>query len=136
MLQSLLKTADQLKIKGLCESPEEKEDTPSPTLPYLSRGYSKIRRVISPKHVRQLDSINRKFNKFKQQKQETANVSEDEEDVDNKEDVLLENSSDEENDMPVTSNEESRKRKLTQTQTKPLNMSSHGLIAGQVLFNV
>lgn len=131
IFQSLLKTADQLKIKGLCESPEEKEDTQPAALPYLSRGYSKIRRVVSPKHSKPLD-CNRKFNKFKRDKQENINLSEDEEDVENNKDSLvLDTSSDEENDMPVTANEE-RRRKVTQTQTKPLNMSNHGIIAGQV----
>ena len=44
------------------------------------------------------------------------------------------NSSEEENDMPVGLNEPKRKRAEPAEQIKPLNMSSHGIMTGQVNF--
>lgn len=129
MLQSLLKTADQLKIKGLCESPEEKENSETP-VPFVSRPYSKIRKISSPKHFRPLD-VNRK-QKIKREKVERRNSSDLEDEADNKDSGHRSNSSDEENDMPVDYDEDNRRRKHSQPQTKPLNMSSHGMMTGQV----
>ncbi|XP_063228494.1 longitudinals lacking protein, isoforms H/M/V-like isoform X2 [Bacillus rossius redtenbacheri] len=57
-LQSLLKTADQLKIKGLCEVPEGKDGANYSTaevtpLPILSRrSFTKLRRLSSAKRQR------------------------------------------------------------------------------------
>lgn len=130
--QSLLRTADQLKIKGLCESPEEKENTESPTLPFIARGYSKIRKTSSPKHFKPLDANRRQTRSRKNALEKQDLQDEREEDVDDNDEPELENSSAEEDDMPASLSEESRKRKLTPTQTKPLNMSNHGILAGQV----
>lgn len=135
-MQSLLKTADQLKIKGLCESPEEKENSKSP-IPFVARQYSKIRKISSPKHFKPLDS-NRK-QRIKREKVERANSSDQEEDVEvstaapaAKDNGQAVHTSDEESESAVDYDEDSRRRKQSQPQTKPLNMSSHGMMTGQV----
>lgn len=129
--QSLLRTADQLKIKGLCESPEEKENTETPTLPLIARGYAKIRRTSSPKHFKPIDA-NRRQTRSRKNALEKQDLQNREENVEDKDELELDNSSAEDDDMPASLSEESRKRKLTHTQTKPLNMSNHGILAGQV----
>lgn len=132
LLQSLLRTADQLKIKGLCESPEEKENSET-LIPFVSRPYSKFRKISSPKHFKPLDG-NRK-QRIKREKVERGNSSDQEEDADGKDNGLRSNTSDEENEMPVDYEEDNRRRKQSQPQTKPLNMSSHGMMTGQVRIN-
>lgn len=131
-MQSLLRTADQLKIKGLCESPEEKENSETP-IPFVSRPYSKFRKISSPKHFKPLDG-NRK-QRIKREKVEKGNSSDQEEDADGKDNGLRSNTSDEENETPVDYDEDNRRRKQSQPQTKPLNMSSHGMMTGQVRIN-
>lgn len=123
--QSLLKTADQLKIKGLCESPEEKE--PDSSLPLLPRGFPKVRRVPSPKQHK-----NSEHRRHKHRRTEKEVSSDKEEERDNKDSVILDNTTDEENDMPGALDEEQRKRKFAQNLNKPMNMSSHALLGGQV----
>ncbi|KAJ8939031.1 hypothetical protein NQ318_012629 [Aromia moschata] len=123
LLQSLLRTADQLKIKGLCESPEDKENSELP-LPLFCRG---TRKSGSPKHFRPLDSNRRhKYRRSATQEGPSDEVSEE----DARREKREGQSSDEENDMPVALDEHKRKRAQPE-QTKPLNMSSHGLITGQ-----
>lgn len=122
-MQSLLKTADQLKIKGLCES-EEKENSTSPL--FIPRVHSKTSKVASPKHYRKLDNNKRyKFREF-----DEDNLSETEEDI--KDGIIPENASDDDSDAPLVVDEGPKRKKVTQAQTKPLNMSSHGLLAEQV----
>ncbi|KAK9744992.1 CENP-B N-terminal DNA-binding domain [Popillia japonica] len=126
-LQSLLKTADQLKIKGLCESPEEKDNSDqSPEFAFGGRGYPKLRKLSSPKQFKQTEN----HRKHKYRKPERKQ-SPDQEDKENKDASFINHSSDEENDMPVALDEESRKRKLSETITKPINMTSHGPLAEQ-----
>lgn len=121
-----------MKIKGLCESPDEKENTESPTLPFIARGYSKIRRTASPKHFKPIDANRRLTRSRKSELEKQLDLQDREEDVGDKDEIELENSSADEDDMPASLSEESRKRKLSPTQTKPLNMSNHGILAGQV----
>lgn len=130
--QSLLRTADQLKIKGLCESPEEKENSETP-IPFVSRPYSKIRKLSSPKHFKPLDSHRKQ--RIKREKVEKGNSSDQEEEADVKDNGHNSNTSDEENEMPIDYEEDNRRRKQSQPQTKPLNMSSHGMMTGQVRIN-
>ncbi|KAJ8927860.1 hypothetical protein NQ314_019604 [Rhamnusium bicolor] len=120
-LLSLLRTADQLKIKGLCESPDDKENFELPLPLYCKGG----RKSVSPKHFKVQDN-NRKH-KFRRSSLQDR-PSDETSDRENKENKGQ--SSDEENDMPVALDEIKRKR-LQPEQTKPLNMSSHGLITGQ-----
>lgn len=128
--QSLLKTADQLKIKGLCESPEEKENSEA-TVPFVSRPYSKIRKISSPKHFKTLDSSRKP--RIKKEKVDRGNSSDQDEDIDiNKDNGQFRNTSDEESENGVEYDEACRKRKQSHPQTKPLNMSSHGMMTGQV----
>lgn len=66
LLQSLLKTADQLKIKGLCEVPEGRESNSGcgaaevTPLPILSRrSFTKLRRLSGSKRQRGPDMVRR-----------------------------------------------------------------------------
>ena len=66
LLQSLLKTADQLKIKGLCEVPEGREGNSGcgaaevTPLPILSRrSFTKLRRLSGSKRQRGPDMVRR-----------------------------------------------------------------------------
>lgn len=77
--QSLLKTADQLKIKGLCEVPEDERDTSivaevTPLGPLKSGGrvFTKLQRrsspyskKLSPSHNQQ-DQFNRNYYRIEQ----------------------------------------------------------------------
>lgn len=77
--QSLLKTADQLKIKGLCEVPEDERDTSivaevTPLGPLKSGGrvFTKLQRrtspylkKISPNHIQQ-DQFHKNFYRIEQ----------------------------------------------------------------------
>lgn len=77
--QSLLKTADQLKIKGLCEVPEDERDTSiiaevTPLGPLKSGGrvFTKLQRKTSPyskksspNHIQQ-DQFNRGYYRIEQ----------------------------------------------------------------------
>jgi hypothetical protein len=121
-LQSLLRTADQLKIKGLCEPPDEKENSPIEPQ-YFAKGFSKVRKSSSPKQFKPQD--NNKRNKQKKPHLDNTSDKEDNGSVDG-------HSSDEEHDMPVALNEHKRKRAEPE-QIKPLNMSSHGIMTGQVM---
>ncbi|XP_048507267.1 protein bric-a-brac 2 isoform X1 [Athalia rosae] len=81
-LQSLLKTADQLKIKGLCEVPESREGPPSVSLSSPPRdrdsvtprlNYTKLRRQHHPKYKRprfDVRSDSRLFDKYKEEEAE------------------------------------------------------------------
>lgn len=126
IFQSLLKTADQLKIKGLCESPEEKENSETP-VPFVSRPYSKIRKISSPKHFKPLDGSRKQ-----RIKREKENLSDQEEDGDVKDNGQAGHTSDEESENGVDYDEDCKRRKQSHPQTKPLNMSSHGMMIGQV----
>ncbi|XP_063915138.1 protein tramtrack, alpha isoform isoform X3 [Zophobas morio] len=119
-LQSLLRTADQLKIKGLCEPPDEKENSPNDPQ-YIAKAYSKVRKPSSPKHFKTQDN-----NKRQRRKVHLDNTSDNDDN-----ESLNGNSSEEENDMPVGLNEPKRKRAEPAEQIKPLNMSSHGIMTGQ-----
>ncbi|XP_068892640.1 protein tramtrack, beta isoform-like isoform X3 [Tenebrio molitor] len=123
-LQSLLRTADQLKIKGLCEPPDEKENSPIEPQ-YFAKGFSKVRKSSSPKQFKPQD--NNKRNKQKKPHLDNTSDKEDNGSVDG-------HSSDEEHDMPVALNEHKRKRAEPE-QIKPLNMSSHGIMTGQTIFS-
>lgn len=127
-MQSLLKTADQLKIKGLCEpaSDEKENHTANITAPFSS--YSKIRKS-PPKQFKTSQDNNRKVKLRKRVDRTTSSSDKDEDNASIKGTVIT---SDEENDMPDALNETKTKR-LEPEQTKPLNMSSHGIMAtGQV----
>ncbi|XP_049819634.1 protein bric-a-brac 1 isoform X2 [Aethina tumida] len=134
-LQSLLRTADQLKIKGLCESPDDKEfkeASPQPQpIPLCSKP---SRKSSSPKQLKIHDN-NRKRKLFRRSINNNNNNSRtgEESEVEDKENIGEGATSDEENDMPVALDEHKKKR-LEPEQTKPLNMSSHGILTGQ--FNV
>ncbi|XP_018564062.1 protein tramtrack, beta isoform-like isoform X2 [Anoplophora glabripennis] len=123
-LQSILRTADQLKIKGLCESPDDKENSESPLPLYCKGG----RKSASPRHFRLADSGNRRAKYRRTSLQERPS---DETPGGCREGKAQPgHSSDEENDMPVALDEHKRSRHQPE-QTKPLNMSSHGLMTGQ-----
>lgn len=78
-MQSLLKTADQLKIKGLCEVPEDERDTSivaevTPLGPLKSGGrvFTKLQRrtspyskKLSPNQIQQ-DQFNRSYYRIEQ----------------------------------------------------------------------
>lgn len=123
-----MKTADQLKIKGLCESPEEKNNSDQPPdFTFGGRGYPKIRKLSSPKQFKSTEN-NRKHKYRKPERRRSPN----QEDKENKDSTFANHSSDEENDMPVALDEENRKRKTNETMSKPVNMTSHGPLAEQV----
>ncbi|XP_060534641.1 protein tramtrack, beta isoform-like isoform X2 [Cylas formicarius] len=102
-LQSLLRTADQLKIKGLCDSDEKR--TATSTVPPLVS--SELYRKSSPTHP---EDNNRKY-KYRRLNRKGRGPP-----YDNKNKPGLEN------DMPV----EGRGLPLPEQET-PLNMSSHGM---------
>ncbi|KAJ8924927.1 hypothetical protein NQ315_001090 [Exocentrus adspersus] len=118
---SILRTADQLKIKGLCEAPDDKENTGS-ALPLFYKGG---RKSASPKHFRLGDRRATKYRRTSLQErlssdeQQKSRASEEDEEHD---------------DMPVALDEHKRGRHQPE-QIKPLNMSNHGLIAGQTIFS-
>lgn len=81
LFQSLLKTADQLKIKGLCEVPEGAntndmpgaEVTPLPPRPLNTLARAKIRR-LSVQAKRRLDTRKRLFRESLQQLKQQVSV--------------------------------------------------------------
>lgn len=114
-----------MKIKGLCESEERDNSTPSIFIPNKNSKNSKVSALPIP--YRKIE-INKKH---KLREFDLNNFSDREEDV--KDDDLIErHSSDEDSDGPLIVDEGPKRKKLTPTQSKPLNMSSHGLLAGQV----
>ncbi|XP_044269034.1 protein tramtrack, alpha isoform-like isoform X1 [Tribolium madens] len=123
-LQSLLRTADQLKIKGLCEPPDEKENSPIEPQ-YFPKNFSKVRKSSSPKQFKPQDNNKR----YKHKKPHLDNTSDKEDNG-----SIEAHSSDEEHDMPVALNDHKRKRAEPE-QVKPLNMSSHGILTGQTIFS-
>ncbi|GLV34646.1 pipsqueak [Carabus blaptoides fortunei] len=115
-LQSLLKTADQLKIKGLCEVSEDKENTQqgreSPVL--TQRTLPKFRRLLN-KRPRSSENSRRPLKK---------------EYTDRADSIGIDDQTDENNDMPVVV-EERKPRSLKQNgQTS--NMTGHGLLPAQL----
>ncbi|XP_031346961.1 protein bric-a-brac 1 isoform X2 [Photinus pyralis] len=125
-LQSLLKTADQLKIKGLCES-EDKESSALPL--FIPRSFPKITKVPSPINYRHLDNNKR----HSIQEFDASNFSDRNENV--KGSMLEEHGSDYDSDAPLVVDEGPKRKKLTQSHSTPINMSSHGLLAGQLCEN-
>lgn len=125
-LQSLLRTADQLKIKGLCESPEDSENPDDPSVPVLLKAFT--RRSLSPKQDKPSNGGRR--HRFKRERPEKITAQEDEEDEGRG--LEAEDSSDEDNGVPDSVSEDCKRRKVSEPQTKPLNMSNHGILAGQV----
>ncbi|XP_017783497.1 PREDICTED: protein bric-a-brac 1-like isoform X3 [Nicrophorus vespilloides] len=143
-LQSILKTADQLKIKGLCESPEERlEGDPEADLsnsgfPFAAREYPKIRRRDgeSPSHGG-ADNNNRKQRHRKSTAESSeagtaAAVAE----------VVVEGGREEPDEAetpPENSNghvsgpdgAEEKEAVDEDKNNKPLNMSSNALLTGQ-----
>lgn len=114
MLQSLLRTADQLKIKGLCESPDNNNK---------EHFVKSSRKSTTPKQFKLQQDNNRKY-KYKRYNHRNNNKERDKE------------TTDEENDMPVVSDEHNKRKRFEPEQTKPLNMTSHGIITGQVLISI
>ncbi|KAJ8975053.1 hypothetical protein NQ317_010567 [Molorchus minor] len=88
-----------------------------------------------PKHFK-LQNNNRRHKYRRTSLQQEAHPASSDETCDNGEDKgkKEERVSDEENDMPVALDEHKRKRPQPE-QTKPLNMSSHGLMTGQTIFS-
>ncbi|XP_071050887.1 protein bric-a-brac 1 isoform X2 [Onthophagus taurus] len=138
-LQSLLKTADQLKIKGLCENPDENEDIES-SFAFEGRRH-KIRRIGSPKPQHN-KSVTENNNRKHKQKRSERRKSQDKDDKENcnkenntentgKDEVNNDVGSDEENEMPIALDEESKKRKLTESEETRVNMTSHGPLPEQ-----
>ncbi|KAL3275268.1 hypothetical protein HHI36_020037 [Cryptolaemus montrouzieri] len=119
---SLLRTADQLKIKGLCESSGEKGEHSS-ILQIQSSDIARIRKASPLKHEQAFDDQRklklRKLNSPKVEHFEVPGTASDDGEND---------------DMPVNLDDHSNKR-VEPEQTKPLNMSSHGLLAGQTIFS-
>ncbi|KAG5900365.1 hypothetical protein JTB14_033813 [Gonioctena quinquepunctata] len=133
-INSLLRTADQLKIKGLCETTDDKEFS---ELPPGLQGTNKSDNN-SPTAVLEFKvQDNNAPVKFKRtglppELPTPTNEAESGDKADDAEDQSTEN---EENDMPVALDERKRKRPHQPEQTKPLNMSSHGLLSGQTIFS-
>ncbi|XP_074028796.1 uncharacterized protein isoform X2 [Leptinotarsa decemlineata] len=127
-LQSLLRTADQLKIKGLCESPDDKEYSELPLAALSTKGDKNSPTSTQFKLQDNNPSVNNKRPASRQETPSATNEAEPEDKEDDTEDQSTEN---EENDMPVALDERKRKRPNPPEQTKPLNMSSHGLLSGQ-----
>lgn len=118
-----------MKIKGLCESPEEKENSETP-VPFVSRPYSKIRKISSPKHFKPLDGSRKQ--RIKREKADIENLSDQDDDGVVKDNGQVGHTSEEESENGVDYDEDCRRRKQSHPQTKPLNMSSHGMMTGQV----
>ncbi|CAH0547445.1 unnamed protein product [Brassicogethes aeneus] len=132
-LQSLLRTADQLKIKGLCESPDDKDlKAGSPQPQPIALCSKPGRKSSSPKQFKLHD--NKRKRKLFRRTINNNNRPGDSSDFEDKENIDEGASSNEENDMPVALDEHKKKR-LEPEQTKPLNMSSHGLLTGQTIFS-
>ncbi|KAK9882347.1 hypothetical protein WA026_020869 [Henosepilachna vigintioctopunctata] len=120
--RSLLKTADQLKIKGLCESNPQEQNSPG-IFQFHSSGITRIRRAPFPKLDHHLDD----HRLFKLRKLNSPKVeqSEGESGVCNAGKNV---------DPPVNLDDQTSKR-VEPEQTKPINMSSQGLLAGQTIFS-
>lgn len=121
-LQSLLKTADQLRIKGLCES-SNKEDNPE----FEHFHSSNVTRIRKSTHLRHQDSVPDDGRPEKVRKLATPKLEEFE---------VGERATDEagNDEMPVNSDAATHYRVDPERRT-PLNMSSQGLLAGQTLFS-
>ncbi|XP_018332833.1 uncharacterized protein LOC108742238 isoform X2 [Agrilus planipennis] len=132
-LQSLLKTADQLKIKGLCESEDNKDKENSVhTLPVLSKDRSKLRKISSPKHIK-LEEISRSQDcDIEREYQDSLDIGESV--VEERCSERRNNSTDEDSDGLLVVDEEPKRKKPVQNQNKT-NMSSHGLLEGQLYDN-
>lgn len=114
--QSLLKTADQLRIKGLCES-SNKDDNPE-FEHFDSSNVTRIRKSARPRDEELLDDPTRE----KLRKLATPKLEQFEEEA---------ASNDGRNDeMPVNSYD--TVHDTEQQRRTALNMSSQGLLAGQV----
>ncbi|CAH1105883.1 unnamed protein product [Psylliodes chrysocephalus] len=137
-LQSLLRTADQLKIKGLCESPDDRENREIPPELALQLNFKGGRKSPLPKHFKIAVPRNQNTPKLSHPPNEKRPANEI---IEGEIKVAAEtggegksNEETEENDMPVALEEPTRKRPQPE-QTKPLNMSSHGLLSGQTIFS-
>lgn len=91
-----------------------------------------MKRILSPKHHRHLEH---KRNKYKRtEKDSVSSDKEEEKDKDTEKElnnIDINNTTDEENDMPIALDDERKKRKVAHNQNKPLNMSNHAIL-GQV----
>ncbi|XP_056649061.1 protein bric-a-brac 2-like isoform X1 [Diorhabda sublineata] len=156
-LQSLLRTADQLKIKGLCETDDkENRDSREPLDLPLSLHCKSGRKSPGIKHhsLPEEDPPEAKYPKTSFQTIEDSNEigsdkvqhkdtnkerENDREREKESENEQHSNEETEENDMPVASDQPEPKRKRLSSQqveqTKPLNMTSHGLLSGQTIFS-
>lgn len=129
-LQSLLKTADQLKIKGLCETSGNKNNL------QLSPDYPGI--ISLEKRPRNCNENSEQFEiykKYKYQKKRTELTSDAQElqhekEPDKKDPFRF--NEEVENGEPIDSREKEDRRRPE--QSKPLNMSSHGIMTGQTIF--
>ncbi|XP_044747858.1 protein tramtrack, alpha isoform isoform X2 [Coccinella septempunctata] len=120
-LQSLLKTADQLRIKGLCESTNEREN---PNFEHFHS--SNVTRIRKSAHLVNEDPLDDCIRKEKVRKLATPKL----ERCELEEDVSNDGGKEE---MPV--NSDGRIRDPDQQRRTALNMSSQGLLAGQTLFS-
>ena len=121
-----------MKIKGLCESSDERDDQEAANFPFGD--FPKIHRIDSPKHHIKSSENNRKHKYKKPERRRSIDKTENDEATDQP----LSNTSDEENEMPVTFEGENaehhatKKRRNSESEGKPLNMSNHGLLTEQV----
>lgn len=119
LLQSLLKTADQLKIKGLCEVSDDKENNSAKgrESPGISpRPLPKFRRLLN-KRPRSSENIRKPFKK-------------DYADRAAQESIYIDDKLDEDNDMPVVVEERAGRSLKSNGQAK---MTGHGLLPTQVI---
>lgn len=117
-LQSLLKTADQLKIKGLCEVSDDKENNSAKgrESPGISpRPLPKFRRLLN-KRPRSSENIRKPFKK-------------DYADRAAQESIYIDDKLDEDNDMPVVVEERAGRSLKSNGQAK---MTGHGLLPTQL----
>lgn len=129
MFQSLLRTADQLKIKGLCEPSEnEKENFPIEQQ-HLSPSLLKIRKPLSPKNFKRQCSNKRRNKRLEHTPDENISDKEDHESLG------AVSSEEEENDDEAATLNARKRRRAEPEELKPLNMSSHGIMTGQVILN-
>ncbi|CAH1187819.1 unnamed protein product [Phyllotreta striolata] len=144
-LQSILRTADQLKIKGLCESPDDRENRDNPAEFAVQLDFNKSPPPLPPPKHKNQDtgppkSKHQKTSHHPPNEPRASNeiAKGEERPAGDRSEKDRTNEETEENDMPVASeDQEPIKKRPPQhpEQTKPLNMSSHGLISGQTIFS-
>ncbi|XP_065162272.1 uncharacterized protein [Atheta coriaria] len=139
-VDSLLKTADQLKIKGLCDTPDEQVYIGNTSASTVTGEYPKLRRLSSPKH--RPDYCDHKKTKGKKNDKAPAGKEPDAgtsttttTTTANDDDLHLHTEQTKENDRTLTARDDDKGRKRLNAEQNLLNMSSNALLTGQLLFS-